>query len=71
MLAGTIHKLRRKIIESLFNNKYLLNYETFFDKCSNYCADLLEKEGTNDCVDIKHYIKRSMVDVVLGNNRSI
>jgi len=71
IFTGAIHKLRRKAIEILFNNKFLSNYIIYFDNYSNLYADCIEREMFNDYVDVKRYIKRYTLDAFLGNNRSI
>jgi hypothetical protein len=71
IFTGKIHKSRRKAIELLFNTKFLSNYMIHFDNYSNRYVDCLEKEISNAYVDVKHHLRRYMLDVFLGNNRSI
>lgn len=68
IFTGILHKLRRKIIEPLFNSKFLLKYVSYIDICSSQCMDLLEKEVSCGPVDIKPYIKRYTMDAFLGND---
>ncbi|XP_011068876.1 PREDICTED: cytochrome P450 4c3-like [Acromyrmex echinatior] len=63
--SGASHKLRRKIIHSLMNIKYLSEYITFFDNCSNLCMDILEKNVDGPMFDLGPYIAQYVFNIFL------
>ncbi|KAG5326375.1 CP4C1 protein, partial [Acromyrmex heyeri] len=63
--SGASHKLRRKIIHSLMNIKYLSEYITYFDSCSNLCTDILEENVDGPMFDLGPYIAQYVFNIFL------
>lgn len=69
ILVGTIHKLRRKILQPCLNLKTLSEYVTIFDTYSNLSAETLEKNVNGSIFDLKPYMAQYAFNLFLGENR--
>lgn len=65
-----IWKPHRKLIAQTFNRKILEHYMHIFEKQANvFVEQLAPQSGTNNFIDVFHYVSRFALDVICGKLR--